>query len=69
MKRFLDIKQLCEVISVSKSRYHEMKRKDSQWFDPELPKPIPKEVFNDTKIRFYSADIETYVERKMSKAA
>jgi predicted DNA-binding transcriptional regulator AlpA len=69
MKRFLDIAQLCEVLSISKTRYHEMKRKGTAWYDPKLPKPIPTSVFNDSKIRFYSEDVERYIESKMSKAA
>lgn len=67
MKRLLDLKSMCEMISVSPSRYHEMKKPGTKWFDPDLPKPI--DVFGDSKKRFYSEDIERYIELKISKIA
>lgn len=67
MKRLLDITQLCEALSISKTRYHMMKKPDSKWYDPNLPKPI--DIFGDSKIRFYSEDVENYIEMKLQSIA
>lgn len=67
MKRLLDLSQLCEVLAISKSRYYEIKKEGSDNYDPDLPKPV--KVFNDNKLRFYSDDVETYIMKKLGRAA
>ena len=68
MKRFLTLAQLCEIIGVSQSRYYDMKNPTKDWYDPELPKPVPRNVYGDGKLRFYSEDVEPYVEKKYQDA-
>lgn len=64
MKRFLTLQEMCDMLAISKTRYRDMKKEGTQWYDPNLPQPI--DVYGDTKIRFYSADVEAYVEQKLN---
>lgn len=66
MKRFLSLEQMCDMIAVSRSRYYEMLDPKNQYYDPELPKPY--NVYGDSKRRFYSEDVEAYVESKMKNS-
>lgn len=67
MKRLLDLTQMCEALSISKARYYEMKQVGNKYYDPDLPKPV--DVYGDTKIRFYSGDIDAFIEKKLAKMA
>jgi len=69
MKRFLSLEQMCDMLSISRSRYYEMRSPKSAHYDDRLPKPLPAEVFNDSKQRFYSEDVEKYVVEKLSRVA
>lgn len=65
MKRFLSMAQGFDYLGVSKTRYYEMRNPKSEWYDPEVPQPI--NAYDDAKLRFYSEDVEKYVEQKMLK--
>lgn len=67
MKRLLDLNQLCEVLAISKSRYHEIRKPGNKYYDPDLPKAV--KVFDDNKLRFYSEDVEKYIMKKLGIAA
>tara|TARA_R110002049_G_scaffold89772_1_gene225550 strand:- start:2072 stop:2287 length:216 start_codon:yes stop_codon:yes gene_type:complete len=66
MRRLLNQTQMLDAISVSKTRFNQMKNRDSQWYDPNLPKPI--NVYGDTKLRYYSEDVEAYIINRIEKA-
>lgn len=67
MKRLLTAEQMRDMLAVSRSRYYEMLNPKSQWYDPNLPKPVFP--YGDTKQRFYSVDVENYIEHKLNQAA
>jgi predicted DNA-binding transcriptional regulator AlpA len=67
MKKYLDLKGLCEVLCISQSKYYAMRNKESEVHDPDLPKVI--NPFNDNKLRFYSVDVEAYIVKRLNYAA
>lgn len=67
MKRYLTLSQLLDAISVSRTRYYEMRDPKSEWYEPSLPRP--RYPYGDKKIRFYSGDIDVFIESTLDRAA
>jgi len=67
MKRYLDLKGLCEALCISQSKYYAMRNPASEIYDPELPKVI--DPYGDNKLRFYSVDVEAYIDKRLRYAA
>lgn len=66
MKRFLTLDQMCDMLAVSRTRYYAMIKKGTEWHDPDVPKP--RNVYGDHKKRFYSEDVENYIELVLSRS-
>ena len=67
MRRLLTLIQMCDAIGVSKSRYYDMLKPTSKWFDAQAP--LPKDYYGDTKGRFSSDDIEDYIDILIARLA
>ena len=66
MKQLIDLKRFCSALSISSSTYYEMRKPESDKYDPEMPKPI--KAFGDNKLRFDSDEVEAYVNTLITRA-
>ena len=67
MKRYYTLDQLLDVLAVSRTRYYAMRDPKSEWYEMDLPKP--RNPYGDTKLRFYSGDVDRYIESTVNRAA
>lgn len=59
MKQLIDLKRFCLALSISSSTYYEMRKPESDKYDPDMPKAI--KAFGDNKLRFDSEEVEAYI--------
>ncbi len=56
---FLDMKELCRRLAISRKTYYQVINEGSHIYDPNFPKPV--KAFTGNKLRFSSIDVENYV--------
>ena len=58
---FIDIKELCRRLAISRKTYYQVTKQTSDIYDPNFPKPV--QVFTSNKLRFSSIDVDNYIKR------
>lgn len=64
---FIDLKELCRRLCISRKTYYEVTNKTNKIYDPSFPKPVS--VFTSNKLRFSSIDVDNYIKAHSHSAA
>lgn len=56
---FIDLKELCRRLCISRQTYYDVNNPDHEIYDPNFPKPV--NLFTSNKKRFSSIDVDNYI--------